>query len=238
MTWGPLHSTKQWTQLLGTDEDDSGYGVTVDSANNIYVSGYTKGALDGTNPGKNDIFLVKYNSSGTKQWTQQLGTSSEDFGYGVTVDSLNNIYLTGKTKGSLDNITTAQDYDIILVKYNSAGTKQWTQQLGTSAIDVGYGVAADSADNIYVTGYTEGVLDNNTSSGLSDIFLLKYNSSGTKQWTKQLGTAAADIGYGVAVDSSNNIYVTGYTAGGLEGNTNSGSNDIFLLKFNSDGVLQ
>jgi len=156
----------------------------------------------------------------------------------VTVDSLNNIYLTGKTKGSLDNITTAQDYDIILVKYNSAGTKQWTQQLGTSAIDVGYGVAADSADNIYVTGYTEGVLDNNTSSGLSDIFLLKYNSSGTKQWTKQLGTAAADIGYGVAVDSSNNIYVTGYTAGGLEGNTNSGSNDIFLLKFNSDGVLQ
>ena len=60
----------------------------------------------------------------------------------------------------------------------------------------------------------------------------------TKQWIKQLGTSVYDQGTGVTVDSSNNIYVTGTTTGGLDGNTHSGSDDIFLVKYNSDGVLQ
>ena len=96
----------------------------------------------------------------------------------------------------------------------------------------------DSSDNIYVTGYTEGGLDNNTNSGDTDIFLVKYNSSGTKQWTKQLGIESRDHGYGIVKDSSDNVYVTGYTEGGLDGNTNSGAYDLFLVKYNSDGALQ
>jgi hypothetical protein len=83
----------------------------------------------------------------------------------------------------------------------------------------------------------------------TDIFLVKYNSSGTKQWTRQFGapsflekskyssssqmTTSEDKGIGVAVDSSGNIYVTGNTEGGMDGNTNSGKNDIFLVKYNS-----
>jgi hypothetical protein len=94
-----------------------------------------------------------------------------------------------------------------------------------------------------VTGYTSGLenyigLDGNTSLGSTDIFLVKYNSSGTKQWTKQLGTNSMDSGNGVTTDSSGNIYVTGSTSGGLDGNTSSGSGDIFLVKYNSDGVKQ
>ena len=96
----------------------------------------------------------------------------------------------------------------------------------------------DSSDNIYVTGSTSGGLDGNTNSGIHDIFLVKYNSSGIKQWTNQLGTSSGEQGYGVTVDSSDNIYVTGTTGGGLDGNTNSGGSDIFLMKFNSDGVKQ
>ncbi len=231
--------TKQWTKQLGTSSTDYGYGVTVDSSDNIYVTGHTEGDLDNnTNSGSSDLFLVKYNSSGTKQWTQQLGTSSLDDGRGVTVDSSDNIYVTGTTGGGLDGNTGLGGADIFLVKYNSSGTKQWTQQLGTSSNDYGRGVAVDSSDNIYVTGYTEGGLDNNTNSGDTDIFLVKYNSSGTKQWTKQLGTESRDHGYGIVKDSSDNIYVTGYTEGGLDGNTNSGAYDLFLVKYNSDGVLQ
>jgi hypothetical protein len=71
--------------------------------------------------------------------------------------------------------------DIFLVKYDSSGTKQWTKQLGTSSEDWGKGVTTDSSDNIYVTGYTDGGLDGNTSSGSSDIIIVKYDSSGTKQ---------------------------------------------------------
>ena len=96
----------------------------------------------------------------------------------------------------------------------------------------------DSSDNIYVTGYTAGGLDGNTNSGRDDLFLVKYNSSGTKQWTQQLGTSETDFALSVSVDSSDNIYVTGYTEGGLDGNTNAGGKDVFLVKYNSDGVKQ
>ena len=154
------------------------------------------------------------------------------------VDSSDNIYVTGSTSGGLDGNTNSGIHDIFLVKYNSSGVKQWTKQLGTSSTDVGNGVTVDSSDNIYVTGLTSGGLDGNTNSGGYDLFLVKYNSSGTKQWTKQLGSTSSDVGFRVSVDSSDNIYVTGYTEGGLDGNTNAGGMDIFLVKYNSDGVLQ
>ena len=91
-----------------------------------------------------------------------------------------------------------------------------------------------------MTGYTSGDLDGNINInwGETDIFLVKYNSSGTKQWTKQLGTSSFDYGQGVTTDSSDNIYVTGYTTGDLDGNTKSGNQDIFLVKYDSSGTKQ
>ena len=121
---------------------------------------------------------------------------------------------------------------------DNSTTWSGTQQLGTSSGEVGYGVTVDSSGNIYVTGRTGGALDSIANSGSSDIFLVKYDSTGEKLWTKLLGTSSDDYGFGVTVDSSDNIYVTGYTAGGLDNNSNSGSLDIFLVKFNSDGVKQ
>ena len=99
-------------------------------------------------------------------------------------------------------------------------------------------MTVDSSDNIYVTGWTYGGLDGNTSSGVGDIILVKYNSSGTKQWTKQWGTSDDDWGLGVTVDNSSNIYVTGFTKGVLDGNTHAGNRDIFVVKYNSSGTKQ
>ena len=230
------------TQQLGTSVVDYGQGVTVDSSNNIYVTGITYGGLDGNTDlygsSTQDVFLVKYNSSGNKQWTKQFGTSTWDNGFGVAADSSNNIYVTGNTGGDLDNNTSSGGNDLFLVKYNSSGTKQWTKQLGSSGNDQGRGVTVDSSDNIYVTGLTKGGLDGNSWQGNNDIFLVKYNSSGTKQWTQQLGTLYSDIASGVTVDSSNNLYVTGYTHGDLDGNTNSLTYDLFLIKYNSSGNKQ
>jgi uncharacterized delta-60 repeat protein len=242
--------TKQWVkQLEGSSKSfDNAQGLAVDSSDNIYVAGFTNGGLDGnTSSGKHDILLVKYNSGGSKQWLQQFGSSNNDMGLEVNVDSKGNIYVTGKTEGGLDGNTNSGKNDIFLVKYNSSGTKQWTQQLGTPTFEEGNGVAVDSSDNIYVSGWTRGKLD--TYAGGDDAIVLKYNSSGTKQWTRQFGapsfleksqynsssqmTTSEDKGIGVAVDSSGNIYVTGNTKGGLDGNTNSGKKDIFLVKYNS-----
>ena len=89
-----------------------------------------------------------------------------------------------------------------------------------------------------MTGHTVGGLDGNFQNGIADLFLIKFNSSVTKQWTSQLGTSSIDAVSGMSIDSSGNVFISGYTEGGLDGNTNSGNKDIFLVKYNSDGVLQ
>jgi len=121
-------------------------------------------------------------------------------------------------------------------KSDSSSSSSATYQLATN--DYANGVATDSSGNVYVTGVTFGGLDCNTSAGATDLFVVKYNSSGTKQWTKQNGTDRNDEARGVATDSSGNVYVAGDTYGGLDGNTNAGSNDLFGVKYNSRGTKQ
>ncbi|MDC0230277.1 SBBP repeat-containing protein, partial [Deltaproteobacteria bacterium] len=229
--------TRYWTMQIGTSSAEEGRGVDNDSSSNIYVTGGTYGGLDGnTSSGGQDIFLVKIDNATVKHWTRQLGSSSNDTGRGVAVGSSNNIYVTGITAGGLDGYTNLGEQDIFLVKYDSSGTKQWTRQLGTSRSDIAHGVAVHSNSSIYVTGETRGGLDNNTNFGDKDIFLVKYNSSGTRQWTQQLGTASEDVGYGVALNSAGEIFVTGATYGALTDDNNSGSSDIFLVKYNDAGA--
>ena len=175
----------------------------------------------------------------TSFWPKQIGTSSNDYGTGVTVEFSDNIHVSGQSNGGLDGNINSLNDGIFLVKYNSSGTKLWTKQLGIFDNESGISMTVDSSDNIYVTGIASGGLDRNTSSGGEDIVLMKYNSSGIKQWRKQLGSSSSDFAWDVTVDSSDNIYVTGFINGSLDGQFNQESNyDIFLVKYNSDGVKQ
>ncbi len=88
------------------------------------MTGWTKGDLDGTNVGGEDLFVVKYNSSGVNQWTKQLGTSSSESGNGITSDSSGNVYVTGSTLGGLDGNTSAGNADLPEVKFDENGNKQ------------------------------------------------------------------------------------------------------------------
>ena len=228
-----------WTKLLGTSDQERSEGVSTASDGSIYTSGYVyDGDLDGeTNAGGYDAFLIKYSSSGTKAWTKLFGTSSSDVSYGVSTASDGSIYVTGKTEGALDGQTNAGGYDGFLTKYSSSGTKVWTKLLGTSSNDYGYEVSTASDGSIYISGVTYGALDGETHTGNEDIFLTKYSSDGTKAWTKLLGTSANDHSYGVSTASDGSIYITGYTRGDLDGETNSGGfSDAYLTKYASDGT--
>ncbi len=234
---GPVPPPISWrgTQQLGTTGNDIGRGIAVDGSTNIYLTGSTGGNLDGNiSAGLSDIFLTKFDSSGQKLLTIQFGTTGDDIAYAVAVDSAGNVYIAGSTGGNLDGNISAGLSDIFLTKFNSAGQKLFTIQIGTPGIDFARGVAVDASGNIYVTGATEGNLNGNTSAGLLDIFLTKFNSSGQRLFTIQIGTPGNDIGYGIALDSSGNVYVTGSTDGNLSGTSNGGL-DIFLAKFDSSG---
>ncbi len=242
---------KQWTKQWGTTNSDKGISVAVDSSDNVFVTGYTGGGLDGnSNSGDRDIFLTKFDNNGMKQWTRQWGTIYFDSGKSVVVDSLGNVFITGRTDGALDGNTNAgiQISDIFLTKWSNNGVKQWTKQWGSNLDDSGESVAVDSSGNVFITGSTYREFDGNTNantnckglttSNCSDIFLTKWSNAGNKQWTKQWGTIKDDISYSVAVDNSGNVFITGTTNLGLDGNPNSGVTDIFLTKWSNTGVKQ
>ena len=131
------------------------------------------------------------------EWIRQLGTTSFDSGNGVSVDNNGNAYVTGYTGGSLDGNSAMGAGDIFLTKYDTSGTKLWTEQLGSARDDWSYDVSVDSNGNAYITGSTLGSLDGNTNAGSYDMFLTKYDTNGTKLWTEQLGSTSWDEGHGV-----------------------------------------
>jgi hypothetical protein len=213
----------------------------VDNDGNVYVTGWTDGNLDGNvNVGYNDMFLTKFDSSGTRQWTREYGTpgpSSADLGLSVKADKTGYIYVSGFTCGDLNGVPNAGGLsDGFLMRFDSSGNLQWTKLLGSPGIDSGPALAIDDSANVYVAGWTTGQLDGNTSSGGRDIFLASYDSSGNVQWIRQFGTPADEICRSVAVDTRGHVYLTGCTAGALDGNPNAGGGeDVFLTKFDSLG---
>ena len=256
-----------WAKQLGGSDTDVGNGVTVDSNGNVYITGDFQGTADFdpsggtfnlTSRGDADIFVTKLNSDGTLAWAKQLGGSSTDLGNSIAVDSNGNIYTTGYFRGIADfdggsntfNLTSVGDTDIFVTKLNSDGTLAWAKQLGGSSTDVGSGIAVDSNDNAYITGYFYATADfdpsggtfNLTSGGDKDAFVTKLNRDGTLAWAKQLGGSSFDVGSGIAVDSKDNAYTTGYfqgtadfdPSGGRSELTSGGNADIFVTKLGAN----
>jgi uncharacterized delta-60 repeat protein len=237
--------TLQWVKQRGASSTYTwGQGVSVDASGNSFIAGYTEGGIDDTRRfpnGVRDFFIAKYNTSGTIQWLKQLGVSGQySQGFGVSLDPSGNSYIGGVTTGGLNSNTQTGANDLFVAKYNSSGTLQWLKQIGVASQEAqGRGISVDASGNSYIAGYTSGGLNGNTQAGVSDSVLAKYNTSGTLQWLKQLGvTSQASYGLGVAMDPSGNSYVVGNSLGGLNGNTRTGTTDFFVAKYNSSGALQ
>jgi len=194
---------------------DYGNGVAVDSEDNIYIVGSSEGSAIH----KYDIVLVKYNSAGIQEWNTTWRGEVSNEGYGLVIDSSNNIYIVGST-----NSLGAENNNVVLIKYSSLGVQEWNKTWDGGGSDEGLGIAVDSKDDIYITGYTQSLND--------DIFLAKYDSSGEQKWIKTWDGGDKDHGYGIAVDSSDNIYIIGST-----NSSGAGRDDIVLVKYNSAGIL-
>ncbi|MBD3227867.1 MAG: hypothetical protein GF329_06735 [Candidatus Lokiarchaeota archaeon] len=207
--------TQQWVN------DVEVWDIAIDRDNNIYLTGRSDMS------GSPDATLTKYDSEGNQLWNRSWGGSDFDRGRGVAVDNNNNIYVTGET----ESFGSGSD-DAFLVKYDSSGNKKWQQTWGDSHNQRADGVAVDNNNNVYITGYDYNY-DPDISSGWDDIFLVKYNSAGNKKWSRNWGGVHMDGSWeyanDIAIDSNNNIYISGQTIPPIE------NSDGFLVKYNSAG---
>lgn len=233
-----------WVRQLGVaTRSTQSNEVVTNSNNDIYVAGQSTGGLAGnTLQGSQDGYIAKYNASGTQQWVVQFGGPGASVDTkGISLDSAGNVYAAGTiSNGSLPANTAKGFRDGFVTKYDSDGNHQWTRQFGDASGNTevqDMKVAANGL--IYLVGYTTANLNGNTLIGVKDLFIAAYDSTGALQSLTTQGTAAAAVeGHGIAMDSSNNIYVTGRTDTALGANTQSGSFDLIVSKFNSTGVLQ
>lgn len=240
----------QWFRQLGSTtspsgDSDSCSGIAVSSSGNIYCGGTTDGTLGASNAGGNDVFVAKFNSDGTHQWTSQHGSSGNDSCKRIALDSQENVYCAGTTNGVVTGFNAGGD-DLLIVKFDSSGTFQSAIQEGSSATDECNDIVIDSNNNIICSGYTDGNLgETNSGTNSNDTFIAKYDSNGVKSWITQLGSTTGsgdntgdDKCVAVALSGSGDIYCGGETNSALTGTYGGGTKDAFLLKVNASGSLQ
>ncbi len=251
-----IDPTLTWNTFLGAgaiNQNDYGQSIAVDASGNVYVAGMSN-ATWGI-PRSCDQYrqcLRRFPGQAQQQrqsdWNTFLGgTGGDDYAYGVAVDASGNAYVTGMsiaTWGSPVRAFGGGSTDAFVAKVNSSGTLTWNTFLGGTGSDYGNSIAVDASGNVYVAGTDYG---GNTwgspvraSSGGDEAFAAKLNSSGALTWNTFLGSGGNDYGQGVAVDSSGNVYVAGYSNAtwgtNVQRNYSSG-NDGFAAKLNSSGAL-
>ncbi|MFW9972595.1 MAG: hypothetical protein ACFFDF_20580, partial [Candidatus Odinarchaeota archaeon] len=197
-----------WNSTFDLPNDQYGRDIVLDSLNNIYIVGQT------TPNSNDDLLVVKFDSSGNCIWNRTWGGNYEDEGWAIALDSNNNVYATGFTTPSLIPGTR----DIVVVKYNKEGNLLWNRSWGTIDNEEAYGIAIDSADNVYIGGSSGSIAIN--------VSLLKYDSKGNFIWNKNWVGNPLYKHYlkSLTIDSSDKIYITGYWG-------TSAPFDLFAAKF-------
>ena len=221
--------TVQWATKVGGAGDDNGgwmQGLAVDSAGNSYVSGQVQGTVTVagstlTTAGGVDAFIGKVSTAGAWQWGAIGGSTANENGYGVAVDGQGGAYLTGVYRGAATFGSASLSYsgndDSFIARVNASGTWQWARPIQGTNGDFAVSVDSDSSGSPVVAGYFysptmtigSSTLTYTAGSG-ADAWAAKWNSSGAFQWAVHLGGTEDDGFYGVAVDSDDNVRVTGW----------------------------
>ncbi len=237
---------RQWGTYYGGSGNDYGYHCASDAFGNIYVAGYcstnagtviaTAGSHQSTYGfGGYDAFLVKFNTSGVRQWGTYYGGTGNDQGYSCATDVAGNVYMAGSTRTNASLVIAtvgahqtaiaglSGDTDAFLVKFNTSGVRQWGTYYGGIDFETAVSCVSDNAGNVYLCGYTH------SSSGIAtigshqsvfgggppttyDAFLVQFNSnSGLRQWGTYYGGTGDEVGNECAVDKINNVYMVGFT---------------------------
>jgi hypothetical protein len=184
------------------------------------------------------------------QWAAGSGSTYDESGNSVVTDATGNVYVTGNFSSpaiifGTYTLTNVNNNDVFLVKYDPLGNVLWARSGGGIYDDIGWGVAADANGNVIITGsfFSPTIVFDTytlTSAGGGDIFVIKYDQTGNIIWAKNEGGTSNDNGFGIAIDASNNIIITGAfkstpLISGTSTLTCSGADDLFVIKYNAAG---
>jgi len=201
-----------WVRTYDGGGEDAGWDVAVDSDDNIIVTGWTMGV-------NWNYCTIKYDPSGNVVWVRIFDNGFLDYAHAVAVDSNNNVIVTGTSHPPSEN------FNYCTVKYDSNGDVMWAKSYDRGVYEDALSVAADSNNNIIVTGksnlWQPGRHD-------PDYFTIKYGPNGNVIWTREYNGGGLDEAWGVAVDMNNNVIVTGRSE--IEGD-----NDYFTIEYDSNG---
>ena len=200
----------EWGTYLGGTNSlvDEGRGVAVDSNGNVYATGMTyspgwvSGGWDTALGGTQDGYVVKLSAAGAHLWSTYLGGTGEEYGYGIAVDSVGNVFATGKTnssgwvRGGWDT-TFNGSVDGYVVKLSTAGAHLWSTYLGGTGDEQGCGIAVDSNGNVYASGMTHSsgwvsggwdtTLNGDNSTVNPDGYVVKLDTAGAHMWSTYIG---------------------------------------------------
>ncbi len=242
-----------WGTYLGGSGTDIIRALDVDNSGNVFCSGYsnsisniaTTGAYQIVNAGQDDIILSKYSATGSILYSTFFGTAMSDFGWCLT-HTATDIFIGGST-GSFS------DWDVVILKFSTAGTYISNFILGDNSLEECYGIGTNPAGDVFFAGWTT----NNTTLATSGAFQSSYGGgsydgligkvsnslgAGALIWSTFYGGSSYDICYALKVDNSSNIYVAGGTKSpnNIASDTTNlnGLSDGFIAKFNNNGVRQ
>jgi hypothetical protein len=252
-----------WSKSASGTSYNEASAVATDLSGNVFVAGSFSnssilfGATTLSNAGATDLFIVKYDASGTELWANGAGGANAEGVTSIAADVFGNVFIAGSfysstlSFGSL-TLNVGGYSDAFLAKYNSSGTVLWANGAGGTSYDAANSVATDALGNAYLAGSfnssqisfnTPGFNLINFSTPEYDIFISKYDPAGNVTWSKKEGGTLSDYAYSIAVNTSGNFFLAGYfNSASLALDTfnlaNTGLADLFVAKHDtSNSVL-
>ncbi|NHK30761.1 MAG: hypothetical protein FK730_05380 [Asgard group archaeon] len=252
-----------WSTYFGGSDTDYSDDIAIAGDDSCYITGFTRSsdfptqnAFNSTHSGDKDAFLAKFSSNGSLLWSSYLGGNDSDWSHSIAVANDGSCYVTGvtfsdnfPTKNAYDSTFNGGNLDVFVTKFAADGTLLWSSYLGGNSNEVGNSIAVTTDGGCYVTGWTWSsnfptlYAYDTTSNGDFDVFVTKFNASGSLLWSTFLGGAWWDEALGITAASDDSCYLTGLTAS-IDFPTHHAFNstygdwgDVFLTKFASNGSL-